>query len=190
MVNKINNLKIYKDDIQIENAVSKVAVKICKDFDGEELVNLVILKGGIIFAADLVRSIDRRAHHYSLGNRPIEVLRVSSYDSKTTPNPTVKFDLTTSLSLLAGKSVLIIEDIVDTGNTLKAVRKHVSSLNNIESVKTCALINKLERRACDVDIEYSCFTLDKGFVVGYGLDAAEKYRSNPHLYILEESYEA
>ena len=142
----------------------------------EKLLVVGVLKGAFIFTADLVRAI----------SIPIEVdfIRVASYGSDTCSSAEIQLgkDLETSL---VGKNVLLIEDIVDTGKTLTWLKEHLRDRGAV-SVRVCALIDKRQRRQEEVEIDY-CGFLQEGFLVGYGLDYAERYRELPEVYRLKTS---
>lgn len=141
-----------------------------------DLLVVGILKGAFVFTADLIRSI----------SIPLEVdfIRVASYGADTCSCGEIKLskDLETSVR---GKNVLLVEDIVDTGKTLAWLKEHLRERGAI-SIKTCTLIDKLERREKEVGIDYYGFRLEKGFLVGYGLDYAEQYRHLPDIYYLKD----
>jgi hypoxanthine phosphoribosyltransferase len=133
-----------------------------------------ILNGAFIFTADLVRTI----------TIPLEVdfIRVASYGADTSSSGKIRL-LKDLDSPVAGKNVLLVEDIVDTGNTISWLQKHLQD-RGAASIKLCALIDKQERRQQEVRIDYCGFRVEKGFLVGYGLDHAEQYRHLPDIYSL------
>ncbi len=159
----------------IQERVKEIAQQISMDYEGRELVLVGILKGVVFFMADLAREI-------SLPIR-IDFLRIASYGSGMESG---QIRLTKDLELpVEGKSVLIVEDIVDTGKTLDYVTRLLKE-KGVESVKICALIDKRERRDIEIDLNYCAFRVEKGFLVGYGLDYNEEYRCLPDIYILKE----
>jgi hypoxanthine phosphoribosyltransferase len=140
------------------------------------LLVVAILKGAFIFAADLVRAI----------SIPLEVdfIRVASYGANTSSSGEIRLskDLETSV---VGKNVLLVEDIVDTGQTIAWLKEHLRG-RGAASIRICTLIDKRERRGEEVEIDYYGFQLQKGFLVGYGLDYAEQYRHLPDIYHLKD----
>jgi hypoxanthine phosphoribosyltransferase len=162
-----------KDDIA--KRVVAVARRISIDYKDRDLIVIGILKGAFIFLSDLVRNLTIPAK--------IDFIGVSSYRSGTSSAGTIR--LTKEIEIdLKGKDVLIIEDIVDTGLTLTFLIDYIKSFNP-GSVKACALIDKHERRETEVEIDYVCQVVSKGFLVGYGLDYAEDYRGLPGIYQLK-----
>ncbi|MBN1152641.1 MAG: hypoxanthine phosphoribosyltransferase [Dehalococcoidia bacterium] len=159
----------------IEQTVTRLAEEITADYRGRELVAVGILKGAFIFMADLVRRLDI----------PLEVdfVTVSSYGSGTNSSRTVilRQDLSTDIK---GKDVLVIEDIVDTGHTVRYLLQHLAERGAC-SVRLCALADKPTRREAKVTIDYLGFTVPDRFVVGYGLDFDNKFRYLPDIYALE-----
>ena len=133
-----------------------------------------VLKGSFVFLADLVRQIPI--------DHEIDLIGASSYEG-TSPTGQIVFTKQPDLEL-KGRDVLLVEDIVDTGRTLAKIVNFMQLLNPA-SVKICTLIDKSERRQTVVNVDYSCFSLDKGFIVGYGLDYDEKYRNLPAIFDLK-----
>ena len=151
--------------------MAKTGALISKDYKGKNLVLAGILKGAFIFLSDLTRSITI--------DHEIDMIGVSSYSGTST---TGKIQFTKEPDIdLKGKDILLVEDIVDTGRTLSALVEHIKSLKPA-SLKICALIDKHERRELKLNVDYSCFTLTKGFIVGYGLDYNQKYRNFPAIF--------
>jgi hypoxanthine phosphoribosyltransferase len=160
---------------KIKKRVKELATQISSDYEGKEPVLIGVLNGVIFFFADLVREITIPAK--------IDFVRVASYGSQMTSSGTVR--LTKEVEIpVQGKPVILIEDIVDTGATLAHIIK-IMERNDVESLKICALIDKLERRERTVAIDYCGFQLKEGFIVGYGLDYDEKYRHLPDIYVLK-----
>ncbi|MGA3117882.1 MAG: hypoxanthine phosphoribosyltransferase [Syntrophobacteraceae bacterium] len=157
---------------QLGRCVEHLAKRINSDYKGKNLVLIGILKGAFIFMADLARRLDLPV--------TLDFVRLASYGDKTQTCGNVR--ITKDIELpLQGRHVLVIEDIVDSGITLKWLLEHVSSLCP-ESVKVCALLDKLERRQVEVPIDYVGMTVAGGFLVGYGLDFSENYRNLPGIY--------
>jgi hypoxanthine phosphoribosyltransferase len=160
---------------KIKKRVKELATQISSDYEGKEPVLIGVLNGVIFFFADLVREITIPAK--------IDFVRAASYGSQMTSSGTVR--LTKEVEIpVQGKPVIVIEDIVDTGATLAHIIK-IMERNDVESLKICALIDKLERRERTVAIDYCGFQLKEGFIVGYGLDYDEKYRHLPDIYVLK-----
>lgn len=154
---------------KVEERIKELAKEIEKDYAGKELVCVGLLKGSVMFMADLIKSID-------LGLR-IDFMKVSSYGSGTNSTGVVKILKDVDVDL-AGKDVLIVEDIIDTGLTILNVKDFLSK-KNPNSVKVCTLLDKPSRRVVEVKGEYVGFEIPDEFVVGYGLDLDEKYRNLP-----------
>jgi hypoxanthine phosphoribosyltransferase len=163
---------LTQDDLK--KIVESLARRISSDYDGCDLLCIGVLKGAFIFMADLIRRL----------TVPVKVdfLRASSYGSGTVssgrPRVTGNIDMAVD-----GKDLLLVEDIVDTGVTLKRIVDHLKTLHP-KSVKVCALIDKRERRDVQVNIDYAGYVADSGFLVGSGLDYAEKYRNLPGIFQL------
>jgi len=176
----VDELKLVISKEDINNRVSEIGEQITREYQDRQLAVIGILKGAFIFMADLVRKIDL----------PLEVdfIRLQSYGSGTESAGQVRITKDVELPL-KDKHVVIVEDIVDTGYTLKYL-KQVLSLHQTASVKICCLIDKKERRKVDVDVDYVGFEVEKGFLVGYGLDYDEQYRQLPGIYHLNPRYEA
>ncbi len=174
---KENNPKPLILNSDIQKRVKTLGEQISLDYKNKELVCVGILKGSIIFYADLVRCIDRPV--------VFDFISASSYANATESSGVVNISKDLSLSI-EGKHVLVIEDIVDTGNTLSFLLDHLK-LKRPASLKLCAFLFKPSRVKREVKIDYLGFTIDDHFVVGYGLDVAEKYRNLNHVAIYEES---
>lgn len=160
---------------EIEKSVAEIAGRISADYQNRDVVLVGVLKGAFVFLSDLIRQL----------TIPVKVdfVRTASYGNGTSSSGSVR--LTKSLEIdISGKDVLVIEDIVDTGITLRWLVDYLAGLNPA-SIKVCTLIDKQERRKVDVDVDYACNVVDKGFLVGYGLDYAEDYRHLPAVYHLK-----
>ncbi|MBC2712984.1 MAG: hypoxanthine phosphoribosyltransferase [Desulfosarcina sp.] len=162
---------IKKDEIQ--HQISRIAETISTDYQGRELVLIGVLKGAFLFLADLVRQL-------TLAKVKIDFLQASSYGADTVSSESIvlKKDIDVDIR---GKDVLVVEDIVDTGLTLAYLINHLEGFGP-SSIKVCAMIDKRERRAAAVNVDYVCTTVENGFLVGYGLDYAEDYRNLPEIY--------
>ncbi len=159
----------------IEQKIIETASKISADYEGKELVLIGVLKGAFIFLADLVRSLVIPAE--------IDFIGVSSYGNTTSSSGSIQItkDLQNDLQ---GKHVLLVEDIVDSGLTLQHLVAYMRS-KRAASVKICTLIDKAERRQVNLAVDYACFEVPEGFLVGYGLDYAEAHRGLPAIYHLK-----
>ena len=161
---------------QIEERVKELAERISRDYAGERPLMVGILKGGFVFLSDLVRAM----------SIPVEIdfAQISSYGDETASTGRIKVlkDITTPL---ANRHVIIVEDIIDTGRTLNYYIAELKA-RGPASLKVCALINKPERREYTPEIDYLGFTIPKGFLVGYGLDWAGRYRELPGVYEVTE----
>jgi hypoxanthine phosphoribosyltransferase len=165
---------------KISETVKQIAEKINKDYEGKEILFVVILKGSLVFAADLMRQIKVPMR--------VDFMQASSYGSGTASSGTIniKKDIENNAE---GKHVLIVEDIIDSGNTLAKIKKLFEE-RNAASVKICTLLSKPERRETDVYCEYIGTEIPDEFVIGYGLDYDENYRNLPYIGILKpEVYE-
>ncbi|MBK8999387.1 MAG: hypoxanthine phosphoribosyltransferase [Myxococcales bacterium] len=156
---------------QIQARVRELGAEITRDYRGKPLVLLCVLKGSFMFAADLARCIDLPLR--------VEFLGVQSYGDDTTSSGVVQITLDLARPV-DGEEVLIVEDIVDTGLTLDYLVHQVQT-RGPASVKVCALLHKPARTKKKVSIDYLGFTIDDVFVVGYGLDWAQKYRNMPEI---------
>ncbi len=159
---------------QIAERVSSLATQISLDYKDKELILVGVLKGTFTFMADLVRDLSIPVK--------IDFVRIASYGSKTSPG---EIRLLKDMELpIDGRDVLIVEDIVDTGLTLENLRKRLEE-RGAASIKTCALVDKSERREVPIKIDYVGFSMEKGFVVGYGMDFNEQFRELPEIYCLK-----
>jgi hypoxanthine phosphoribosyltransferase len=159
---------------ELKERIQDLGAQISIDYKDRDLVAIGVLNGAFIFMADLVRAI----------SIPLaaDFIRVASYDNNSSSGT---ISLTKDVELdIAGKDVLLVEDIVDTGNTMTWLHNYFKD-RSVRSLKTCALLNKLERREIDVTIDYAGFADKGGFLVGYGLDYAQLYRNLPEIYALE-----
>ena len=169
--------KILFTEEQIQTRIKEIAAQIDKDYAGETPVVVGILKGCFMFFADLVRQMKT--------NIEIDFMSISSYGNNTKSSGEVKMikDLDRTIE---GRHVIIIEDIIDTGYTLKYLMTTLSA-RNPKSIKLCTLLDKKSRREVDIKPDYVCFDVGDEFVVGYGLDYAQLYRNLPVIGVLKES---
>lgn|SRR6056297_907781 len=159
---------------EIKEKTREIGQKISRDYKDLDLVVVGVLKGAFVFLADLVRQISI--------DHEIDLLGASSYEG-TSSTGQIVFTKQPDLEL-KGRDVLLVEDIVDTGWTI-AKTVEAMQLLNPRSIKICALIDKNERREAQINVDYSCFCIDGGFIVGYGLDYNEKYRNLPAIFNLK-----
>ena len=175
MENLENKLKVMYTEETIQNRIKEVAEIIDNDYKGEEIVIISVLKGAVFFTVDLVKKMKTQIE--------LELMQVSSYKgTQSTGNIIVKKDLDGSME---GKNVLIVEDIIDTGYTLKYLQEYLQTLNP-KSLKIAVLADKKARRKADIKIDYTCFEIEDKFIVGYGFDFDEKYRNLPYIGYVEE----
>ena len=160
---------------RILSRVRELGEQVEKDYAGRSLVLLIVLKGSFVFGADLARAIDLPL--------AIEFLGVQSYGDSTESSGVVRITLDLGRAI-EGEDVLIVEDIVDTGLTSRYLLDQMAA-RRPRSVKLCALLHKPSRTVVPVAIDYLGFTINDAFVVGYGLDAGQKYRNLPDLYVLD-----
>ncbi|MGI5912723.1 MAG: hypoxanthine phosphoribosyltransferase [Syntrophomonadaceae bacterium] len=172
-----NEVDILYSKQQIYTRVKEMGQQISRDYQGRDLLVIGVLKGAFIFMADLIREI----------NLPLELdfISVSSYGASTVSSGEVRITKDLDYSI-EGKSVLIVEDIVDTGLTLKYIQE-IFKQRRPESVNICCLLDKPSRRRSSVVPQYVGFTIDDYFIVGYGLDYAGKYRNYPAVCVLKPS---
>ncbi len=162
--------KVLISEAAIRNRVRELGTEISRDHAGRDLFVVGVLKGAFVFMADLIREISAPLH--------CEFMRVSSYESdQSTGNVRIDFDLTQSV---AGKHVLLVEDIVDTGRTLRFLLEHLKT-KGAKSVKVCSLLYKEIDPDIRPLIDYLGFTVPNEYVVGYGMDSDGLYRSLPDI---------
>lgn len=161
---------------EIDKKVDKLADSISNDYKGRDLLVIGILKGAYIFMADLVRRL----------RVPVkcDFVKVSSYCSSTRSSGKIQFDLNLSCSI-EGKDVLLVEDIIDTGLTLKALKERLLPYRP-NSLKICAFLDKSSRREVEIEADYLGMEVPDKFLIGYGLDLDERFRQLPFVGYLEE----
>jgi len=167
---------VYLSEVRIKSRVQELADRINRDFEGKEITAICTLKGSIVFFSDLIRLLK--------GPVTCEFLGVSSYGSQTASTGEVKVTLDLN-EPLHGKHVLLVEDIVDTGLTLEFLTANLRA-KKPASLSTATLLFKPEAlKAPDLKLDYIGFEIPNKFVVGYGLDYAEKFRGLPYVGVLE-----
>lgn len=167
--------KVLISEKEIKKKVRELAKKVSLYYKGEDVIMIGVLKGAFVFLSDLMRAV----------KFPVKVdfMAVKSYKgTETTGEVNILLDLREDIE---GKDVLIVEDIVDTGITLNAV-KRILEKRKPKSLRICALLDKKERRVVDVKVDYIGFAIPNKFVVGYGLDFEEKYRNLPYVSLLKD----
>jgi len=174
MLNDIEKCLVSQEDIA--QKVAEMGEQLSADYVDKNLVVVGILKGAVVFLSDLIRQIKIPLY--------LDFMAVSSYGSSTESSGVVRIlkDLDNSIE---GKDVLIVEDIVDSGLTLKYLLENLQA-RRPNSVKVCTLLDKQARRTIPIDIQYSGFTIPDEFAVGYGLDYNNKYRNLPGVYVLKK----
>jgi len=168
--------KVLISEVEIKQKISELGSFISRDYTGKNLLMVGILKGAMVFMSDLMRSLSVDVQ--------IDFMAVSSYGASSNSTGVVRIlkDLERTIE---GKHVLIVEDIVDTGLTLNYLQE-ILKARGPASVRICTLLDKPSRRKVDVAIDYNGFSIPDEFVIGYGLDYNEKYRSLPEICILKQ----
>lgn len=168
--------EVLLSEKELDLKVKALGMKISKDYEGEEVLLLCILKGGVVFMSDLARAISIPVS--------MDFMAVSSYGSSATSSGVVRIlkDLGQSIE---GKNIIIVEDIIDSGLTLNYLVSYLKA-RGPKSVEICTIMDKPDRREVEVEIKYQGFIVPNEFLVGYGLDYAEKYRNLPFVGILRE----
>ena len=176
-------MSIFDNDIQevlfseeqLKNRVQEIARQITADYQGKEIMLFSVLRGSFVFMADLCRAIDLPC--------TLDFMAVSSYGKGTKSSGQVQ--ITKDLSEdITDRHIIVVEDILDSGNTLSYLLKILEN-RHPASIRLCTLLDKPDRRVKPVQVHYSGFTIPDAFVVGYGLDYAEKYRNLPYIGILK-----
>ena len=160
---------------EISARVKELSNLLYSEYGKDEVVFICTLKGAVFFACDLLKKYK--------GDARLEFLRVSSYSGKNSSGK-IELNLSISKDNIENKNVIIVEDIVDTGSTLKFLKEYIGNMNP-KSVKICTLLYKEERRKVEIEADYVGFEIDDLFVVGYGLDYDQKYRNLPYIGVVE-----
>ena len=170
-----DKIRVMISEEEIDAKIREIAAQITKDYEGKEVHLVCILKGSIFFTCELAKRIDLPV--------TLDFMSVSSYGDGTESSGRVKIvkDLDENIE---GREVIVVEDIVDTGRTLYHLME-VLRVRKPASLKLCTLLNKPSRRVVEVDVDYTGFSIPDEFVVGYGLDFAQKYRSLPYIGAVE-----
>ena len=171
-----DKIRVLLPEEDVNKRISEVAEQISKDYEGKQIHLICILKGGVFFTCELAKRITVPV--------TMDFMSVSSYGDDTKSSGVVKIvkDLDQPLE---GKDVLIVEDIIDSGRTLSYLIE-ILKKRNPASIRLCTLLDKPERRVTDVKVDYVAFNIPDEFVVGYGLDYAQKYRNLPFIGVVEQ----
>ena len=170
-------LKVLYSRDAIAAQVKRLAEEISRDFSGEEVLLICVLKGSILFFADLIREISIPT--------VIDFVRLASYGSETQSSGIVEIRKDVEMSL-KNKNVIIVEDIIDSGLTIETLY-HRLQQRSPKSLKVCTLINKTGRREVEFEAEYIGISMEDGFIIGYGLDLDERYRNLSEIYLVENA---
>lgn len=168
-------IRVLLSEEEVDARIQKIAAEISRDYAGKEIHMICVLKGGVFFMCELAKRITVPVS--------LDFMSVSSYGDDTKSSGVVRIvkDLDQPLE---GKEVLIVEDIIDSGRTLSYLIEVLKG-RNPNSVRLCTLLDKPERRVKAVKVDYCCFNIPDEFVVGYGLDYAQKYRNLPYIGVVE-----
>ena len=172
----MDNIEVLYNEKVINERVKQLAGELYDIYGDSEVVFICTLKGAVFFACDLLKNYK--------GNARMEFLRVSSYKGMESTGK-IELNLSISEENIKNKNVIIIEDIVDTGNTLSFLCDYINKMNP-KSLITCTLLDKKIKRVVDIEPTYSGFVIDDLFVIGYGLDYDGKYRNLPYIGILKK----
>ena len=169
--------EILIDEERLRTRVAELGEEISADYAGKEVLLIGVLKGAVFFMADLMRRLDVPCE--------VDFMAISSYGDSTDSSGVVRIlkDLDINID---GRDVLVVEDIIDSGLTLSYLVRNLEA-REPASLEVCALLTKPERREIDVPVRYTGFEIPNRFVIGYGLDFAERYRNLPYVGVLDES---
>lgn len=172
--NAVGTIMITEE--QIQQRAKEIGQQITEDYKGQQIVLVCILRGAVLWMGDIMKNTDL--------DMIIDFMSASSYGASTESAGVVKInkDLDTDIE---GKHVIIVEDIVDSGNTLSRLKEYLKS-KNAKSVRICTLLDKPARRQADVQADYIGFEVEDKFIIGYGLDFDQKYRNLPYISFLNE----
>lgn len=172
--------KILISENELRTKIREMGAVISEEYKGKNLLMISVLKGAFVFMADLIREVTIPCE--------IDFMCVSSYQNGTVSTGTVK--ITKDLNVdIRGYDVLVVEDILDSGQTLSSVLKLLEH-RQPSSLRICTLLDKPARRKVEVKADYTCFEIPDEFVIGYGLDCAEKYRNLPYIGVYDTEYKA
>ena len=170
-----HHINVLIPEEEVDNKIKEIGEQISKDYEGKEVHLVCVLRGGSFFMCELAKRITVPVS--------LDFMSVASYGNDTKSSGAVRIvkDLDDSLE---GKDVLVVEDIIDSGRTLSYLLELLKD-RKPNSLKLCTLLDKPDRRVVDVDIDYTAFQVPDKFVVGYGLDYAQKYRNLPYIGVVE-----
>ena len=170
-----HHINVLISEADVDKRIQELGDQISKDYEGKEIHLICVLRGGSFFMCELAKRITVPVS--------LDFMSVSSYGNDTKSSGAVKIvkDLDDSIQ---GKDVLVVEDIIDSGRTLSYLLEMLKD-RKPNSLKLCTLLDKPERRVVDVDIDYTAFQVPDQFIVGYGLDYAQKYRNLPYIGVVE-----
>ena len=169
-------IEVLYSEEKINGRVKEIAQTLYEKYGDEEVVFICTLKGAVFFACDLLKNYK--------GDARMEFLRVSSYKG-TVSTGKIELNLSISKENIQNKNVIIIEDIVDTGNTLLFLNNYIAEMNP-KTLEICTLLDKKVKRVVDIEPTYAGFVVDDLFVIGYGLDYDQKYRNLPYIGVLKK----
>jgi len=171
-----DNIKVLIAQEKVEARIKELGEKISRDYAGKEIHLICVLKGGVFFMCELAKHITIPVS--------LDFMSVASYGAEKSSSGIVKItkDLDESLE---GKEVLVVEDIIDSGRTLSHLLELLQK-RNPKNMKLCTLLDKPDRRVCEVEVDYIGFEIPDEFVIGYGLDYAQKYRNLPYIGVVCE----
>lgn len=168
-------IKVMISEEDIDKRIAEMAKQISEDYAGRQIHMICVLKGGVFFMTELAKRITVPVS--------LDFMCAKSYGDSTISSGTLK--ITKDLDdPIEGKDVLVVEDIIDTGNTLTALMNYLAN-SGVASLKLCTLLDKPDRRVKEIESDYVGFTIPDAFVVGYGLDYAQKYRNLPYIGVVE-----
>lgn len=169
-------ISVLLDEAVVDAKIQEIGEQISRDYEGKQVHIICVLKGSVFFACELAKRITVPVS--------LDFMSVSSYGDDTKSSGIVRIvkDLDERLE---GKDVLIVEDIIDSGRTLSYLMD-ILHQRKPNSIRLCTLLDKPDRRVVEVDVDYTCFEIPDEFVVGYGLDYAQRYRNLPYIGIVEE----
>lgn len=170
-----DKIEVLIKESDVDKRIAELGEEISKEFEGKELTLVCILKGAAFFACELAKRITIPVE--------IEFMRCSSYGNKTESSGDVK--ITQDLDApIRGKNIIVVEDIIDSGRTLASLFQVLNS-RGPATLKLCSLLDKPDRRVTEVKVDYTGFEIPDVFVVGYGLDYAQKYRNLPYIGVVK-----
>jgi len=172
----MDKIRVMISEEDIDKRIKEIGEAISKEYEGKEVTLICILKGSVFFTCELAKRITVPVK--------LEFMRCSSYGDEKSSSGEVRVTLDIDQQL-EGKNIIVIEDIIDSGRTLSYLLKLLQS-RNPASIKLCTLLDKPDRRVVPVEVDYTGFVIPDEFVVGYGLDYAQKYRNLPYIGVVEE----